>query len=79
MIALAQLWIEPQYLLSSAVQRIVSSNYAGYVESDYPVCSFEAYQQGQVMLTPLPAPSEAAYQVFGLDETPHERGCMRVT
>jgi hypothetical protein len=44
-----------------------------YVESDYPVCSLEAYQQGRVMLNTLPSPKQQPYQVLGLDETPNER------
>ncbi|MEM6435688.1 MAG: transposase [Cyanobacteria bacterium P01_D01_bin.115] len=58
----------------SALYKAISQ---AYVESDYPVCSFEAYQQGRVMLTTLPAPSEDADTVFGLDETPHERRYAR--
>jgi hypothetical protein len=51
-----------------------------YVESDYPVCSLEAYQQGAVLLDTLPPPRQRPYQVFGLDETPNERlyaRCLR--
>lgn len=63
--------------LNSCFRRQYSALYKAitqaYVESDYPVCSFEAYQQGRVMLNTVPAPNESAYQVFGLDETPNER------
>jgi hypothetical protein len=48
-----------------------------YVESDYPVCSLEAYQQGAVLLDTLPPPRQRPYQVFGLDETPNERLYVR--
>jgi hypothetical protein len=46
---------------------------AAYLESDYPVCSLEAYQQGAVLLNTLPPPTQLPYPVFGLDETPNER------
>jgi hypothetical protein len=46
---------------------------AAYLESDYPVCSLEAYQQGSVLLNTLPPPRQLPYPVFGLDETPNER------
>lgn len=46
---------------------------AAYLESDYPVCSLEAYQQGAVLLNTLPSPTQLPYPVFGLDETPNER------
>ncbi|MDB9527890.1 hypothetical protein PN498_17985 [Oscillatoria sp. CS-180] len=48
-----------------------------YVESDYLVCSLEAYQQGQVLLNTLPPPKAVAYPVFGLDETPNEHWYAR--
>jgi hypothetical protein len=46
---------------------------AAYLESDYPVCSLEAYQQGAALLNTLPPPTQLPYPVFGLDETPNER------
>lgn len=48
-----------------------------YLESDYPVCSLEAYQQGAVLLNTLPSPTQLPYPVFGLDETPNERVSAR--
>ncbi|MGD1930885.1 MAG: hypothetical protein ACFB12_18440 [Leptolyngbyaceae cyanobacterium] len=45
----------------SALYKAISQ---AYVESDYPVCSFAAYQQGRVMLNTLPAPSEDAYRLW---------------
>jgi hypothetical protein len=54
----------------SALYKAISQ---AYIESDYPVCSREAYQQGRVMLDTLPVPKQQPYQVFGLDETPNER------
>ncbi|MEM6714790.1 MAG: transposase [Cyanobacteria bacterium P01_C01_bin.147] len=46
---------------------------AAYLESDYPVCSLEAYQQGAALLKTLPPLTQLPYPVFGLDETPNER------
>lgn len=54
----------------SALYKAISE---AYVESEYPVCSLEAYQQGALLLNTLPAPTSLPYPVFGLDETPNER------
>lgn len=63
--------------LNSCFRRQYSALYkaiaAAYLESDYPVCSLEAYQQGSVLLNTLPSPTQLPYPVFGLDETPNER------
>ena len=63
--------------LNSCFRRQYSALYkaiaAAYLESDYPVCSLEAYQQGSVLLNTLPPPRQLPYPVFGLDETPNER------
>jgi hypothetical protein len=63
--------------LNSCFRRQYSALYkaiaAAYLESDYPVCSLEAYQQGAALLNTLPPPTQLPYPVFGLDETPNER------
>lgn len=63
--------------LNPCFRRQYSALYKGiaeaYLESDYPVCSLEAYQQGAVLLDTLPFPTQLPYPVFGLDETPNER------
>ncbi|MBE9103387.1 transposase [Vacuolonema iberomarrocanum] len=63
--------------LNSCFRRQYSALYKAlgqaYVESDYPVCSLEAYQQGAALLDTLPPPTQQPYRVFGLDETPNER------
>ena len=46
---------------------------AAYSESEFPVCSLEAYQQGGMILESIPLPRQRPYQVFGIDETPNER------
>lgn len=58
----------------SALYKAISQ---AYIESDYPVCSREAYQQGAVLLNTLPPPKQFPYTVFGLDETPNERRYAR--
>jgi hypothetical protein len=52
--------------LYQAIQR-------AYAESDFPVCSLEAIQQGDAILATIPVPQHRPYQVFGIDETPNER------
>ncbi len=63
--------------LNPCFRRQYSALYKGlaeaYLESDYPVCSLEAYRQGAVLLDTLPSPTQLPYPVFGLDETPNER------
>lgn len=44
-----------------------------YGESELPVCSMEAKQQGEAVLATIPVPQHRQYQVFGIDETPNER------
>ena len=66
-----ELSLNPCFLRQySALYKALS---AAYVESDYPVCSLAAYQQGAVLLNTLPPPTQLPYPVFGLDETPNER------
>lgn len=54
----------------SAVYRAIDE---AYLESQYPVCSIEAYRQGAAILSRIPAPQQLGYRVFGIDETPNER------
>lgn len=63
--------------LNSCFQRKYGAVYqaiqASYEESEVPVCSLEAYRQGESVLATIPKPQQKHYTVFGIDETPNER------